>query len=240
VTPEAAAAQPYWSAIAQIVPVLALALVLEVRAIARRLARKKAYPHNRGLRVTYAVTYFFAAAGLILCESLALRYLLTGGHDDATADFVTTFITLAFWYVALGPIFLIGAALMGDVLERAPWSHESRVIRRANRIEEQVIAAEREARSLRLEAWSVVADAQIELVRLGSTIVRLTGRTAQATRAAYARTMGKVDDARTFLVSKRLESEASVAANRGGIDEVREALADVERTRRLVTEFSKA
>lgn len=231
--------QAYWGAIAQIVPVLALALVLEVRVIGRRMARKAAYKYNRGLRVTYAVTYLVVAGGLALIQGVALRYLFSEKSGEHLEPYVTFFVSLAFSYVVIGPIGLIGAALMGDTLELLPWSRESRARRAANAIAIDVIDAERDARNVRLEAWGELADLQVQLARLTAAADRATGPGARLLRLEADDTQARMARLRDRLIESRNQTNARVSEHQSSIERLRETLADAERARRLLTELSK-
>ncbi len=64
----------YWGAVAQIIPVLALAFVIEARLVVRRLSRKDEYT-RRGLRLRWGITFFVVGILLTSSEFVALQSL---------------------------------------------------------------------------------------------------------------------------------------------------------------------
>lgn len=67
----------YWGAVAQVIPVLALAFVIEARMIVLRLSKKKAFKY-RGMRVRWAITFVVVASLLTMSEYAALQALAAG------------------------------------------------------------------------------------------------------------------------------------------------------------------
>lgn len=140
----------YWATIAQILPVVMLALVVEGRAMARSLAKKKRYPHNRAQRVWYAALFVFNCVGIYVAFQVALT-----GASGATVSRRWTFVAemglaLGVATVFLTPILTIGSALVGDWLmalhRRMPYSRASRRHRYASRMYAEIVADLREGR----------------------------------------------------------------------------------------------
>jgi uncharacterized membrane protein YoaK (UPF0700 family) len=60
----------YWKAVARVVPVLALALVLAARTIARRHSKEQQLRAARRRRIAWALTYFVLAVLLATTETM--------------------------------------------------------------------------------------------------------------------------------------------------------------------------
>jgi hypothetical protein len=74
----------YWSAVSQIVPVLALALVLEARVLSRRWARRKALPSRVERRIV-GIAYVVTVSFMVWVELTAIYELAFPAKDITDA-----------------------------------------------------------------------------------------------------------------------------------------------------------
>lgn len=105
----------YWSVIAQVVPVFALALVLESRVLAKRWSRKKAFAAKTS-RAAWAWAMVFASVLMTAVMGLALRSLAAGESQSWESDLATAFVTILLLMVVSLPISSITGLALVDVL----------------------------------------------------------------------------------------------------------------------------
>lgn len=97
----------YWSVVAQVIPVIALALVLEARHVARRWRRKKNFRQQRQRR-GWAITALVLTSALSLFEYWALIKL---AEPERLNAFHVLMSSLANLTIALGVILVVSMPL---------------------------------------------------------------------------------------------------------------------------------
>lgn len=129
----------FWGAIAQIIPVAALALVLEARLVARRLGKKRA-THSRFHRWMWALWLFvtWSLLSYALVRALMILSMVSWGGEqwsstDSTKLLAIVAVINAFFLVAYLPVTrVIAAATTPRGLRDPfayPWSAGNRLIR---------------------------------------------------------------------------------------------------------------
>lgn len=158
---------PYWAAAAQIIPVLALAFVIEARILIRSFSKKKTFRH-RASRVRWAAVLFVVATLLAVGQLGALQALTRGGSKPLTAlDQFYYVVSWAGMYGALLivltiPISNLIVASTGDVRiwvrTHLPWGKAQRLRRRITRDIADLEQSQRKLRQSRFEAVVFGAD----------------------------------------------------------------------------------
>lgn len=161
----------YWGAVAQIIPVLALAFVIEARVIVGRMSKKSAYKY-RGLRIRWSIAFFLLAALLTASEFAALQSLTYDPDKPLrVVDHVYYWISLisvaaSLLVVITQPISSLISASVGDVIRSAelhvPWGKAQRLRREIHRQRERIEHHLREGQSNRLDALHLCADALLD------------------------------------------------------------------------------
>ncbi len=118
-----------WAAIAQLVPVLALALVVEVRTFARQVRNKRVFMKSRRQRTFFALSSLASGILLLATLSLALAALSTETPFSPTIRMLAI-LALSFTFGAIvgNPLVVLLAAMTSDVRS----DHRYRVIRRGH------------------------------------------------------------------------------------------------------------
>lgn len=178
----------YWSATAQVVPVLALAFVIEARLITRRLSKKNAFK-DRGKRARWAGAFVLVAFGLTSAETNALVGIaVMQGEPVDSYDTIAYYTSL--WSIVVSLLLVVSLPLMDiavrttvDLIQRLiihmPWSRW-RKLNRVIRGQLRVLAGmRRDANDRRLYLASRMADV---LLARDDQIPRL----ARSLRHAYA------------------------------------------------------
>lgn len=96
----------FWSAVSQIIPVLGLALVIEIRVIGRRWTRKPKSMPKPGIRVPALLGLALTGAALFMQEMLALGLLIDDTGDAPWWRF------LALGVVGLGMLMVVGLPIV--------------------------------------------------------------------------------------------------------------------------------
>lgn len=161
----------YWGAIAQIVPVVALAFVIEARVIVRRLSRKSTYQF-RGRRIRWSIVFFLLALLLTLSEYTALQSLsLDPDRPVLLIDNIYYWLSLlsvaaSLLIVITLPVSTLISASLSDVVRsielHVPWGKAQRLRRE---IVEQLASLDellRLGRNLRLDALMVCGAVLLE------------------------------------------------------------------------------
>lgn len=145
----------YWVTIAQIIPVLALALVLETRALARRWKRKKNYDGSRRTRAVWALALLIAVTAMGWQLPTALFNIAEGESTILQVLVSSVIMSLLLLIVVTIPISgIISIAVMdtiGPWVTGLPWSRESRLVRRVGRESERVETLIRRLRWRRID-----------------------------------------------------------------------------------------
>lgn len=108
----------YWAVIAQILPVFALALVLESRVLAKRWSKRKAFAAKRS-RAIWSWAMIIASAMMTLVMSLALGALTSGKSEHWEQLLASTVVALLLLMVVSLPIASITGVALVDVTARA-------------------------------------------------------------------------------------------------------------------------
>lgn len=158
----------YWAAVAQVVPVFALAFVIEARMWVRHMSKKRAYK-NRKQRVQVAATLAVTAFALVLSEFAALINL-AADQDRALDSWDFFYFGVSFLAVIISasvviwlPIADMVSASTRDVVLwvqfRLPWGKAQRLRRSIVQQIREVDEIRRDARSFRLDALMAAATA---------------------------------------------------------------------------------
>lgn len=137
---------PFWTTVSQIVPVLAIALVLESRVLAQRYSKRRYYVSSRPVRATWGVTLFVLAGALTWTLAASLRFLASADMTQAVnvtksmQTHIATSVLLAATFVLVStPIAAIFNASVLDLIvlaaRRMPWSKTSRSLRELARLD---------------------------------------------------------------------------------------------------------
>jgi len=128
----------FWGAIAQLIPVLAIPLVIEARTLARRISANADEFKRRSLRVRWGVTYIVLGGAMASIEFTALASLALGESSEWQIYAALAVLLLAFYVVFSIPVTAIGEALVRDatwvMALRAPWGKAKRGRRKARRL----------------------------------------------------------------------------------------------------------
>jgi len=236
---EVARTQAYWGMVAQIVPVLALALVLEARGMARRYARKTWFPHSRGSRTTFAVLYGAVALGLVGVELVALSFVQRARSNAVAEEIASYVLAIALAYVVLSPVLLISSALMSDTFARLPWSAQARSLRATADVQRDVVAAQRRERSARLDLWIKLTAVQVECMQAAGNADRMTGRDGVQARAVVDGLLERIEETRQEIIGYRVKGDEDAQSLIGRGDAVEVELRDIEWHRRRIAEFAR-
>lgn len=159
----------FWGAAAQIVPIIALALVIETRVLVGRWKSKK-FKKYRASRWALGLSYAIVVLPLpnVLLASLA------NTAQDSTSRIemllVTIWIGAGIYLVAYIPAWRLISVALADLFQLIgdwlPWSRVNR-IRRSLQHSDQLIAADiRYVRGLRISRLMLLADIYIEFIPL--------------------------------------------------------------------------
>ncbi len=159
--------EAYWSAVAQITPVLALALVLEVRSAAEWAARKRNFAASREWRKVFAIMVAIAAFCVVGCFIVAINALRVGLEVEWVGILTGTALTYALGAVSVFPIAELLRPFTADIrlssASRWPWSRQRRREALIRQMLSEIDSAEREMRSARLDAWIGGADLLVNM-----------------------------------------------------------------------------
>lgn len=179
---------PFWSVVAQIIPVLALALVIEVRVLARRLSREDGklstrQNYRRGMWIAVSwvsmVLTFMAALGFLIADpNLRMNSVSLSVAIAAALALVNAVALVAL--APLGPVTLNLLALAIPDLLGSPWSPAVRAKRLYRRLVAEMRVTLLSARALKLQILVDICD--LELARVQSE--RKLEKTAAIVRAA--------------------------------------------------------
>ncbi|WP_354242729.1 hypothetical protein [Agromyces sp. PvR057] len=159
----------YWSAVAQIIPIIALAIVIETRVLVARWRRKKFRKH-RASRWFLAGAYGIVVISLPFAAMTAIINTSVSTTSRWEGFFVLLWVVAGLFLVAYIPAWqLITVALYDlaqSVGDRVPWSKMRRLKRLANEGDLLYAAEIRHARGLRIERLILLADVYMEIVPL--------------------------------------------------------------------------
>lgn len=197
----------FWSTVAQIIPVLMIALLLEWRFLARDVSEKQLeeFRSSRAVRLFQAAWYMVVCASMFIAFYLAVAMLGAGGKtEDWQVVVAVLSLGLGTGTVILAPALSLATVLVGDVLtewhRRTPWSKVQRLARRYNALRDVVFETTRAARSVRLQGWNETANRYVMLGRR----IRLE---PPAAPAEIDRLYGALADRRFRLIKNRERNE---------------------------------
>lgn len=172
---------PFWTVSAQVIPVLALALVLEARVIGRQLSKKKRFADKRLRRfwghALKALSYMLSTSMLLALWNLAFP---SGAGEEVSVltNIVLWFISISIWlgvtFTFSYPLTMIHSPLLQDepslTARWNPLSRLNRLRRRARKLRFDIENAIRETRDRRHGSLLLTADAAIHIARSQSHI----------------------------------------------------------------------
>ncbi|WP_341941295.1 hypothetical protein [Microbacterium sp. LWH10-1.2] len=173
----------YWALLAQVMPVVMLALVVEGRFMSRQLARKRSYSTNGNLRMAYAVIFIVNCLGLFLGFGIALRGA-TGTEVGPVGTFMAeNALNLGVSTVFLTPLLSVTAALVGDKItathRKMPYSEVSRREARKRIARIALSDVRREAAVARLWARGEIANLYVHAYAKHRLSPKMPGDTAE-------------------------------------------------------------
>lgn len=150
----------YWTVVAQIIPVFALALVLESRVLAKRWSKKKAFA-AKSSRAAWAWAMIFASVLMTAVMGLALRSLVEGESQRWESSLASAFITILLLMVVSIPISSITGLALVDVLAttflNSRFSKHGRMRRMIPSLREELDRLQRSVLIHRVEALAYLA-----------------------------------------------------------------------------------
>ncbi|WEK59774.1 MAG: hypothetical protein P0Y60_10370 [Candidatus Microbacterium colombiense] len=157
----------YWAAIAQIIPVLMLALIVEGRFLARQFTDKDRFSTNVGARASYAAVFAINALALFVGFLLALAGARGNGLNEVLSTIAEVSLFLGVITVFVSPVISLASALIGDKIEmlhrRLPYSASARAERRKRRARDVIAGIRREYVDIRLVARMKTSQAYVAL-----------------------------------------------------------------------------
>ncbi|WP_417564138.1 hypothetical protein [Microbacterium sp.] len=229
----------YWSAVAQVSPVLALALVLEARAFAHRVHSRKRFAASRNERAAFVSSAGAAAVGLTLSFIFAMGALLSRSDSSHRTpwDIITLGIALialpyAFSVVVAIPLLELNRALRADVRANDKTSRlVSRLHRKIEKSEAGLNTADRELRAERLNSLIELSSDYVQLSRLEEALRNSSNpMSASERRAAFTQTgqsFERLETRRTVLTELREWVDSEIAQARATVNEGRDLLAPI-------------
>jgi hypothetical protein len=208
---------PYWGAVVQVAPVLALALVLEYRGVARRfVANEDSFANSRAVRFLFAMVLGLAGLFLTVGFGIALFALSRGGPVDDWRRWVADSALIYGMSVVVGtPLLNLLLGLAGDTVigwhRRMPYSRRSREARKMLAVLAQRETELRSIRAERLELWMSSAQNYVQLLRLERQFHDLEGRNRRTFREQQDALFGAEDRQRSNLSRIRGTSEQAEA-----------------------------
>jgi ribosomal protein L7/L12 len=209
--------QNFWAPVSQIVPVFALALVIEARRLSKTWVAERKF-ERRVVPPALAATAFI----LYLIESEALTRMLSGEHDRERASWVLLGLLIAATGIGVSPIYnlavIANADLLQSLVRRLPWSD----FRKRERKMEGV-----------LDEYSKIATIQVRQDESMDDLVERAENHLSAQKAALVELdellaiPAITPDIEDTLTAMRLKATAK-------IQEAADALADVRKARREI------
>lgn len=165
--------ETYWATIAQICPVLGLALVIEGRALIVRSRKKSQYERLRFDRATYVVSALLAALALVAALAIALQALRRERDLDELAYPASLAVMFALGVVVLTPLTPMLIWTIADEYRRGRAVRRRRWVRRRREaLLERISETERDERSAWLELLIETADVYTTGMRMYRAAVR--------------------------------------------------------------------
>ncbi len=161
----------FWSTAVQVIPVFAIALLLESRAIAKGYLAPDEFRSSRAARTALAITVTICLVLLFLAFSFALNGLVSSVPlDHWTTYFVYMALSLVGAWAVLAPIANFALAVANDVLiemlRKFPWSANSRTRRelskRVHRMETGIL----NLRSQAMSRWMDLSESLVTLYQI--------------------------------------------------------------------------
>jgi hypothetical protein len=214
--------------IAQVIPVVMLALVVEGRYMARQLSRKRDFRSNSPIRVTYAVIFLANCFALFFGFFLATRG--AGGVElqrwqIAVADSSVNFgVATVFLSPALGIIYALLGDKVVEVHRQMPYSKAARDRRAKRRRLEVLDALQREYQVFRLEARSDIADLYIRAYQL----FRESGNSG-SDESELEEALAEIDELAALFGAKLVNTDERIAAAVEAHEARDELMSEIER-----------
>lgn len=170
--------QDFWPVVAQTVPVLTLALVIEARAFARRVARDDGESIGRVFRVYFAISTLAVAIALTVAFAVAMTILARGQSNEIWVSIALYTLAPAISLVVLNPLIPLFDSVLGEV-RHAVYDHRLEKRRQAQLLdldkminEGETAYREKSAASMANFSGNFVAALRITRVHRGSSDLR--------------------------------------------------------------------
>jgi len=170
--------QNFWPVVAQTVPVLALALVIEARAFARRVARDDGESVGRVFRVYFAISTLAIAIALTVAFAVAMTILARGQSNEIWVSVALYTLAPAISLVVLNPLIPLFDSVLGEV-RHAVYDHRLEKRRQAQLLdldkminEGETAYRQKSAASMANFSGNFVAALRITRVHRGSSDLR--------------------------------------------------------------------
>ncbi|NLP82476.1 hypothetical protein HF576_01310 [Microbacterium sp. CFH 90308] len=168
----------YWAAIAQIVPVLAIPLVIEARLVAHRLSESEESFNRRARRAGWGLVFTVLGISMLGLEILALSAIPLGTVNAFDYWFSIVVVVAALSTVFAIPLAGIANSLLTDIAwilrARLPWGYLKRTRRELRVILDRLETQVRGSRSQRLQLKTGLADAWLMRSQARAVISRAT------------------------------------------------------------------
>ena len=207
--------QAYWAAVAQIIPVLALAMAIETRLLARRW-RKKKNARLRGRRWLAASAYLLLVGTLPYVMYMALQNVAS--NETSTVDYwyaLSWILGCTIMVAYLPASGIIGAAVLDlywFVGRKLPWSRAKREDRMRVLVRASLAKLDREVRAARIDFLVLYADFLLQVtgksIELDEALERSTGAEARKLR----REIEKLDENEREIIETRYKPAMRIFA----------------------------
>ncbi|MFG6502514.1 hypothetical protein [Microbacterium sp. P05] len=190
----------FWPVVAQVVPVLALALVIEVRAFARQVTKKGRFETSLLDRIVFVILSVTCAALLVTTFAFALGALLAGEESRASPEWAVNSLAFSVGLVVLNPLIPLVHALVADVYPRARvYRSQRRAARAARELRDALEYAARLSRTRFIVRRVELADRYVETMRMLSRADSGSATQRQRGVAILESYLSKLDDYRLSL-----------------------------------------
>lgn len=203
----------FWAVSAQVVPVLALAQVIEVRAFARQMTSKKKQFHlSIWRRVSFVVSAAFVAVLLTTSFVVALN-ALTGGDAGPSQAFIIIYaLSVATILVVLAPLLAVLRGLVGDVPSRLRlWRGERRIAAVRNQLAEVIPIRRRALLEGLLQRRSEMAEQYVISMMAWRTAARVTTPDGRRTQREVEDHLNRLDAYRSRIDAFVRDERAKLA-----------------------------
>ncbi|MDQ0615309.1 hypothetical protein QF046_002950 [Microbacterium sp. W4I4] len=159
----------FWAQIVQLIAVLALALVIEVRAMYQRVqAIDKS--RSRGARIAIAVMYALAVIGLAFSFLTGLSGMTGASISDGRTKLALYALIFTFLLLVVAPTTPLIWALVDDLPISPDGVRRWKLGRLRGQVDEAFRQADRAARTARLESMGEASGRVVEAIRTEPTV----------------------------------------------------------------------